>query len=138
MDDVCSVGHYGSGPLGSCLVEAARFSQRMVLIIADGGQSIAAKGQMSRNGQSWEPDLQLTYTRISAPSFPPDTTWLWGDRRAARFIGALRQRTAVAASTLDQSRLIAWRLVRQPRSLTTSRWRGCPRLRATGRSWRIC
>ena len=41
------------------------FSQRMVLTIANDGLLIEAKGQMSRNGKSWEPDLQLTYTRIS-------------------------------------------------------------------------
>ena len=41
------------------------FSQRMVLTIAEDGQSIEAKGQMSQNGQPWEPDLQLTYTRVS-------------------------------------------------------------------------
>ena len=37
----------------------------MVLTIANDGLRIEAKGQMSRNGKSWEPDLQLTYTRIS-------------------------------------------------------------------------
>jgi hypothetical protein len=42
-----------------------RFSQRMVLTIAEDGQSIEAKGQMSQNGQPWEPDLQLTYSRVS-------------------------------------------------------------------------
>ena len=41
------------------------FSQRMVLTIANDGLRIEAKGQISRNGKSWEPDLQLTYTRIS-------------------------------------------------------------------------
>jgi hypothetical protein len=41
------------------------FSQRMVFTIADDGQSIEAKGQMSRNSQSWEPDLQTTYSRVS-------------------------------------------------------------------------
>jgi hypothetical protein len=41
------------------------FSQRMVLTVAGDGQSIEARGQMSRNDQSWEPDLQLTYTRVS-------------------------------------------------------------------------
>jgi len=41
------------------------FSQRMVLTIANDGLRIEAKGRMSRNGKSWEPDLQLTYTRIS-------------------------------------------------------------------------
>ena len=40
-------------------------SQRMVLTIAEDGQSIQAKGQMSQNGQPWESDLQLTYTRVS-------------------------------------------------------------------------
>jgi len=41
------------------------FSQRMVLTIANDGLRIEAKGQMSRNGKSWEPDLQLPYTRIT-------------------------------------------------------------------------
>ena len=40
------------------------FSQRMVLTIANDGLRIEAKGQMSRNGKSWEPDLQLTYMRM--------------------------------------------------------------------------
>lgn len=40
------------------------FSQRMVLTIAEDAQSIEAKGEMSRNAQPWEPDLQLTYSRI--------------------------------------------------------------------------
>ena len=41
------------------------FSQGMVLTVAEDAQSIDARGQMSRNGQTWEPDLQLTYSRIS-------------------------------------------------------------------------
>ena len=45
--------------------EEPDFSQRMVLTIAEDGQSIDAKGQMSRNSQPWEPDLQLTYSRTS-------------------------------------------------------------------------
>jgi hypothetical protein len=40
------------------------FSQRVVLTIAADGQSIEANGQLSRNGQPWEPDLQLTYSRV--------------------------------------------------------------------------
>jgi hypothetical protein len=40
-------------------------SQRMVLTIAEDGQRIDAQGQMSRNGQAWEPDLQLTYSRVT-------------------------------------------------------------------------
>jgi hypothetical protein len=41
------------------------FAQRMVLTIAEDGQTIQAQGQMSRNCQAWEPDLQLTYRRVS-------------------------------------------------------------------------
>ena len=41
------------------------FSQRMVHTVAEDGQAIEAQGEMSRNGQPWEPDLQLTYTRVS-------------------------------------------------------------------------
>ena len=40
------------------------FSQRMVLAIAEDGGSIEAKGQMSRDGQPWEADLRLTYSRV--------------------------------------------------------------------------
>ncbi len=40
------------------------FSQRMVLTIAEDGQSIEAQGEMSRNGQPWEADLHLSYTRV--------------------------------------------------------------------------
>ena len=45
--------------------DAPGFSQRMVLTIAEDGQSIAAKGEMSRNDQTWEPDLELSYSRVS-------------------------------------------------------------------------
>ena len=41
------------------------FSQRRVLTIATDGQSIEADGQMSRNGQPWEPDLRLSYRRVT-------------------------------------------------------------------------
>lgn len=41
------------------------FSQRVVHHIAEDGQRIEARGQLSRNGQPWEPDLQLTYSRVS-------------------------------------------------------------------------
>ena len=56
-----------SGNVWTWSRDAPGFSQRMVLTIAEDGQSIEAKGQMSRNGQSWEPDLQLTYSRVSGP-----------------------------------------------------------------------
>jgi hypothetical protein len=42
---------------------APDFSQRMVLTISDDGQTMECKGEMSRDGANWEPDLQLTYTR---------------------------------------------------------------------------
>lgn len=54
-----------SGNVWTWSRDAPGFSQRMVFTIANDGQRIEAKGQMSRNGQSWEPDLQTTYTRVS-------------------------------------------------------------------------
>ncbi|HET7467220.1 MAG TPA: hypothetical protein VFL29_11165 [Candidatus Dormibacteraeota bacterium] len=39
------------------------FSQRMVLTVAEDGKTIVSKGEMSKSGASWEPDLELTYTR---------------------------------------------------------------------------
>ncbi len=41
------------------------FAQRMVLTLAEDGQSGEAQGQMSRNEQAWEPDLQLSYRRVN-------------------------------------------------------------------------
>jgi hypothetical protein len=43
--------------------DAPDFSQRMVLTIAEDGQSMDAQGEMSRNHQPWEPDLRLAYRR---------------------------------------------------------------------------
>lgn len=43
---------------------SAEFSQRMVLTIADDGEIIASKGEMSKSGGAWEPDLELTYKRV--------------------------------------------------------------------------
>jgi hypothetical protein len=43
--------------------ETAEFSQRFTGAIAADGRTIVGRGEMSRNGASWEPDLQLTYTR---------------------------------------------------------------------------
>ena len=45
--------------------EEPGFSKRNVLTFAEDGQRIDAQGQMSRNGQPWEPDLQLTYSRVT-------------------------------------------------------------------------
>jgi hypothetical protein len=40
------------------------FSQRVTCKIADDGNTIVSKGEMSKNGKPWEKDLELTYTRI--------------------------------------------------------------------------
>jgi hypothetical protein len=40
------------------------FSQRMALTVADDGKTIVSKGEMRKNGGAWEPDLELTYSRI--------------------------------------------------------------------------
>lgn len=42
---------------------APDLSQRMRLAIAADGKTIEARGEMSRDGGAWEPDLRLTYTR---------------------------------------------------------------------------
>ena len=39
------------------------FSQRFVGEIADDERTIISRGELSRDGASWQPDLQLTYTR---------------------------------------------------------------------------
>lgn len=39
------------------------FSQRCVVTIAADGRTMTSRGQLSRDGGRWEPDLQLTYTR---------------------------------------------------------------------------
>ena len=42
---------------------APDLSQRFTGEIAADGRTIVGRGEMSRDGGSWEPDLQLTYTR---------------------------------------------------------------------------
>jgi len=39
------------------------FSQRFVGTIATDGRTIVARGEYSRDGEHWEPDLELTYRR---------------------------------------------------------------------------
>jgi hypothetical protein len=39
------------------------FAQRFTGTIAADGRTIVGRGEMSRDGGGWEPDLQLTYTR---------------------------------------------------------------------------
>ena len=43
---------------------APGFSQRFTGTICDDGRTIIGKGQLSKDGASWEGDLELTYTRI--------------------------------------------------------------------------
>ena len=40
------------------------FSQRFTGTLVDGGTRIVGKGELCRDGASWEDDLQLTYTRM--------------------------------------------------------------------------
>jgi hypothetical protein len=43
---------------------APGFSQRYEGTILDGGNTIIGKGELSRDGSTWEKDLDLTYTRV--------------------------------------------------------------------------
>ncbi|HKO17193.1 MAG TPA: hypothetical protein VJU87_13225 [Gemmatimonadaceae bacterium] len=43
--------------------DAPGFSQRFTATISEDGRTIVGRGEYSRDGESWEPDLQLTYTR---------------------------------------------------------------------------
>ncbi len=43
---------------------SAEFSQRMTLTLADDDKTMVSRGEMSKNGGAWEPDLELTYTRV--------------------------------------------------------------------------
>ncbi|MBV9231663.1 MAG: hypothetical protein JOZ18_20305 [Chloroflexi bacterium] len=40
------------------------FSQRSTLTLQDGGHTIIWKGELSKDGSSWEKDLELTYKRV--------------------------------------------------------------------------
>ena len=42
---------------------APEFSQRYTLTITDDGNTLIGKGQSSKDGTTWEKDLDLTYTR---------------------------------------------------------------------------
>ena len=42
---------------------APGFSQRCAGAIAADGRTIVSRGELSRDGARWEPDLELTYTR---------------------------------------------------------------------------
>ncbi len=43
------------------------FSQRMVITVANDGNTMVSKGEMSREGGPWEPDLGLKYSRVKGP-----------------------------------------------------------------------
>ena len=43
---------------------APGFSQRYTWTIIDNGNAINSKGQLSKDGKTWENDLELTFTRI--------------------------------------------------------------------------
>ena len=44
--------------------DTPEFSQRCIVTIARDGRTMTSRGEMSRNGGGWEPDLGLTYTRV--------------------------------------------------------------------------
>lgn len=44
--------------------DASDLSQRFTGTIAGDGRTIVGRGEMSKQGGRWEPDLQLTYTRV--------------------------------------------------------------------------
>ncbi len=45
--------------------DAPGFSQRMELTMSGDGDGIVSRGQLSRDGTTWEGDLELTYRRIA-------------------------------------------------------------------------
>lgn len=45
--------------------DAPGFSQRYQGTITDGGNTIIGKGELAKDGSSWEPDLDLTYRRVA-------------------------------------------------------------------------
>jgi hypothetical protein len=47
---------------------APGFSQRYTWTFTDNGNTIIGKGELSRDGTTWEPDLDLTYTRVTDDS----------------------------------------------------------------------
>lgn len=40
------------------------FSQTYTVTVADGGKRMIGKGELSKDGSTWEKDLDLTYTRV--------------------------------------------------------------------------
>ncbi|MFL5617441.1 MAG: hypothetical protein ACJ79A_03495 [Gemmatimonadaceae bacterium] len=48
-----------------CWRNAPDFSQRFACTVAPDGRTMEARGELSRDGSTWEPDLSLTFTRIA-------------------------------------------------------------------------
>ena len=44
--------------------DAPDLSQRFTCTLAEDGRTMIGKGRMSKDGSSWEDDLQLTFTRM--------------------------------------------------------------------------
>ena len=44
--------------------DAPGFSQRLTVTIVENGRKMIGEGELSKDGVSWEKDLDLTYTRI--------------------------------------------------------------------------
>jgi hypothetical protein len=44
--------------------DGPEFSQRYTFTFSDDGDTITSQGEMSKDGVEWEPDLNLTYTRL--------------------------------------------------------------------------
>jgi hypothetical protein len=50
--------------------DAPGFSQRFIGTFSDDGSTITGRGQLSRDGASWDDDLALTYRRTRQPISP--------------------------------------------------------------------
>ncbi len=45
--------------------ETPEFSQRVTLSVTNGGAEMVSKGEMSKDGAPWGPDLSLSYSRVA-------------------------------------------------------------------------
>jgi hypothetical protein len=43
---------------------APGFSQRYTATVSEDGRTIVGKGELSKDGTTWEGDLELTYSRV--------------------------------------------------------------------------
>ena len=78
--------------------DAPGFSQRCTVTVAEDGRSMIGKGELSRDGSTWEKDLELTYTR----SFSGGTPMVTSKQRAAA-----RRNIKKAAKAAKQKRTVA-------------------------------